>query len=83
MTWEIVAGIIALVGVFGTVATWSSKLSRTLASLEVTLAALDKTLQDLKDNNRESHEEFHKRLSDHEGRIIHLEDCIGKNKPPR
>ena len=74
MTWEIVAGIIALIGVFGTVATWASKLSRTLANLESTLKALDNTLQELKDNNHESHKEFYKRLNDHDCRIAQLED---------
>lgn len=73
MTWEIVAGIIALVGVFGTVATWSAKLSRTLASLEATLEALRGTLQELKENNRVSHKEFYTRLDDHEARIDRLE----------
>lgn len=80
MTWEIVAGIIALIGVFGTVATWSSKLSRTLASLEATLEALRGTLKELKTNNTESHKEFYKRLDDHEQRIDHLEYQTGMKK---
>ena len=77
MSWEIVAGIIALIGVFGTVATWSAKLSRTLASLEATLEALRGTLKELKANNTESHKEFYKRLDDHESRIDHLEYHTG------
>ncbi len=81
MTWEIVVGIIALIGVFGTVATWSSKLSRTLASLETTLDALRDTLEELKDNNRESHKEFYHRLDDHDVRINRLEQNAG-NIPP-
>ena len=74
MSWEIVTGIIALVGVFGTVATWSSKLSRTLSSLEATLKALQGTLKELKDNNHESHKEFYKKIDNHEGRISRLEE---------
>ena len=62
MTWGIVVGIIALIGVFGSVATWASKLSRSLSSLETTLKNLDETLQELKDTNHESHKEFYKRL---------------------
>ena len=48
MTWEIVVGIITLIGVLGTVAAWASKLSRSLSSLETTLKALDETLHELK-----------------------------------
>lgn len=80
MTWEIVAGIIALIGVFGTVATWSSKLSRTLASLEATLEALRGTLKELKANNTESHKEFYRRLDDHESRIDRVEFHCGIKK---
>lgn len=74
MSWEIVAGIIALVGFVGTIATWSGKLSRTLASLETTLNALRRTLEELKENNKESHKEFYHKLDDHEMRIVRLED---------
>lgn len=77
MSWEIVTGIIALIGVFGTVATWSSKLSRTLASLETTLNALRNTLEELKENNRESHKDIYHRLDDHEHWITRLKDKTG------
>ncbi|MGN5456165.1 MAG: hypothetical protein ACI4XN_09250 [Candidatus Kurthia intestinigallinarum] len=73
MNWEIVAGIITLLGAFGLVAGWASKLSGTLASLEATLVALDKTLKELQNSNRESHKELYSRLEDHEGRLIKLE----------
>lgn len=85
MSWEIVTGIIALIGIFGTVATWSAKLSRTLASLQATLEALRATLKELKDNNHESHKEFYKRLDDHDDRLTRLETINkerGKNIPP-
>ena len=73
MSWEIVVGIIALIGVFSTIGTWASKLSRSLSSLETTLKGLDETLQELKDNNHESHKEFYKRLNEHDCRIAKLE----------
>lgn len=73
MTWEIVVGIITLIGVLGTIATWASKLSRSLSSLETTLKALDDTLHELKDTNHESHKEFYKRLNEHDCRIAKLE----------
>ena len=74
MSWEIVVGIIALIGMFSTIATWASKLSRSLSSLETTLKGLDETLQELKDNNHESHKEFYKRLNEHDCRIAKLEE---------
>lgn len=74
MSWEIVTGIIALIGVFGTVATWSSKLSMTLANLEATLKSLQETLKELKENNHESHKDIYQKLANHETRISHLED---------
>lgn len=73
MSWEIVVGIIALIGVFSTIATWAGKLSRSLSSLETTLKGLNETLQELKDNNHESHKEFYKRLNEHDCRIAKLE----------
>lgn len=74
MTWEIVAGIIALIGIFGTVAGWSSKLSQTLASLETTLQALKDTLEELKDSNKASHKEFYDKLAEHEKIISILKE---------
>lgn len=83
MTWEIVVGIITLIGVLGTVATWASKLSHSLASLETTLKDLDATLHELKNTNHESHKEFYKRLNEHDCRIAKLEGCNrNKNTPP-
>lgn len=79
MSWEIVAGIIALVGFVGTIATWSGKLSRTLASLETTLNALRNTLEELKENNRESHKEIYRRLDEHEHWITRIKDKLGLN----
>ena len=77
MSWEIVAGIIALVGFVGTIATWSGKLSRTLASLETTLNALRDTLEELKENNRESHKDIYNRLDDHHEWITRIRDKLG------
>lgn len=73
MTWEIVVGIIALIGVFGTVAGWASKLAKTLTSLETTLKILNKTLDELKQSNKESHNDIYHKLNEHDGRIARLE----------
>lgn len=77
MSWEIVAGIIALAGFVGTIATWSGKLSRTLASLETTLHALRDTLEELKKDNRASHKDIYNKLDEHQGWITRLRDKVG------
>ena len=77
MTWEIVVGIITLAGFVITVATWSGKLSRTLASLESALKALCNTLDELKKSNRESHKEIYCKLDEHEHWITRIRDKIG------
>ena len=76
MTWEIVTGIIALVGFVVTIATISSKQSGLLAKLETTLNALNETLEELKENNRESHKDIYNKLSDHETRVAEIETKI-------
>ena len=83
MSWEIVLGIIALVGFVGSVAAWVSKLSHTLTSLEMTLKALKEVLYELKDNNKESHKEFYSRLKDHDNRIMRLEASVPAHDNPR
>lgn len=73
MTWEIVAGIIALVGLVGTfvAATW--RVSRTLATLDATIKDLRTTLDELRRDNKENHKVFYERLDDHERRIFSIE----------
>lgn len=80
MTWEIVLGIIALVGFVGSVATWISKLSKTLGVLESTIKVLNETISEFKHNSHSTHEKIFERLTDdektlqnHEGRIQSLE----------
>lgn len=73
MTWEIVAGIIALIGVFGTVATWSAKMAKTIGMLDTTIKALKETIVALKDDSKDQHHRFEKKLDDHETRITILE----------
>lgn len=80
MSWEIVLGIIALVGFVGSVATWISKLSKTLGVLESTIKVLNETISEFKHNSHSVHEKIFDRLSedektlgDHEGRIKILE----------
>lgn len=78
MTWEIVAGIIALAGFVITIATYASKQSSLLAELKATLDALNRTLEELKENNRASHKDIYNKLDDHDARISKLECYHGK-----
>lgn len=69
MSWEIVVGIIALVGFLGTVSGWVWKLAGTLTELSDGL----KGLSDFKTKADEEHREIHDKLDDHELRIHDLE----------
>lgn len=80
MTWEIVVGLIALVGFVVSIATLFSKLSKTLGVLETTIQNLRETIKDFKKNSHETHAELYKMsnehdkiLADHEVRIENLE----------
>lgn len=70
MSWEIVVGIIALVGFLGTVSSWVWKLSGTLAKLSDGL----NSLSDFKKNADREHRAIHETLDDHELRIHDLEN---------
>lgn len=81
MTWEIFLGIVALVGFVGTVGAWIFKLSGVLKALEVALSALKETLDQFRENAKDTHKElFHKteentkKLADHDKRIFSLEE---------
>ena len=81
MTWEIVVGIIALVGFIGSIGVWISKLSSTLATLSTTIELLVNTVKEFKTNSHATHTilfekigEHGTKLSDHETRIKVLEN---------
>lgn len=69
MTWEIVLGIIALVGFLATVSSWVWKLAGTLTKLTDGL----NSLSEFKKNADEEHEKIYTKLDDHETRIHDLE----------
>ena len=80
MTWEIVLGLIALVGFVVSIATLFSNLSKTLGVLETTIQNLRETINDFKKNSHDTHaalykksDEHDKKLADHEVRIEILE----------
>ncbi len=80
MTWEIVLGIIAMAGFAASVASWVSKLGKTLGVLESTIKTLNETISEFKQNSHVTHEKLFERLTEdekilenHEGRIQCLE----------
>ena len=80
MTWEILLGIIAMVGFVGSVATWISKLAKTLGILENTIKVLNEPIAEFKQNSHSTHEKIFVRLTEnekilenHESRIQRLE----------
>ena len=74
MPWEDIKGWIAVIGFIGTIIAYTSKQSNVLTKLETTLKALNDTLEELKENNRESHKDIYKRLGEHDREIQELKD---------
>lgn len=74
MTWEIVVGIIALVGLVATFVNATYKVSKTMSALNVTIQDLKEALEDFKISNKESHKVFYTKLDNHEHRICALEN---------
>jgi hypothetical protein len=73
MTWEIVAGLIAICGAAVSLGTVLARLVRTLTRLDVTLATLDKTIGEDRRINSEERADMRARINAHEGRITKLE----------
>ncbi|MBQ7779267.1 MAG: hypothetical protein IJ404_02130 [Clostridia bacterium] len=87
MNWEIALGVIALLGFAGSIATWVSKLSKTLAILETTINTLNKVISEFKNNSHNTHKEMFARinsnervLENHEGRLKNLEQAKKRSK---
>ena len=74
MTWEIVVGLIALLGAFLSAGTQVAKLSRTLAMLEAAVKELKTILEELKSDNREEHVRIRETLASHEKRLLRCEN---------
>ncbi len=73
MTWEIVVGIIALVGFLITIGTMVGKLVQTLTRLDITLKALAAEDKANAERSKADRREIHRQLDDHELRIHDLE----------
>ena len=73
MSWEIVVGLITLVGFIGSIGVWISKLTRTLTALECTLKALQETLNSMKTTNEDEHTDIYNTINRLTDRIRKLE----------
>lgn len=76
MSWEIVVGLITLVGFLATVSSWVWKLSGTLTKLTDGL----KSLSEFKCTATAEHQKLRDDIDDHEGRIVSLEYHTGLKK---
>lgn len=72
MTWEIFLGIVALVTFLIAIGGIVFKLAKVLTSLESTVKSLKETLDDSKDDRKG----MHKKIDDHETRIVKLETKV-------
>lgn len=73
MSWEIVVGLITLVGFIATVSSWTSKLAKTLTVLNDAINQLRETVKEFKADSKEEHKAIMRRIDDHEERIRKLE----------
>jgi len=73
MTWEIVVGLIALIGCAISLGGVLAKLVRALTRLELTISTLETTLAELKSGNDAAHREIWDEIEEHDERITKLE----------
>lgn len=73
MTWEILTGLIIVVGCLISLGGVLARLVRAITRLEVTLAAIDKSVAEDKSANAAEHKEFRGELTNHEIRITGIE----------
>ena len=62
MTWDIVAGFIALVTFIATIGAMVYKLAKILTKLESAVDSLKETITSIKDNNNKEHERIFEML---------------------
>ena len=73
MSWEIVVGIITLVGFIISVASIAVKLASIVAKLQASIDSLNQTLETMQNDNKEIRQTIREDLDDHESRITILE----------
>lgn len=78
MTWEIVLGIIALVGFLISVGAIVAKTSQMFATLNAAITMLTETLKEFKKDSKTDRKELHDMVDDHETRIVILETKVDR-----
>lgn len=85
--WAVVGVLIALAGLFGTVARPVITLNKTITELTVTVRAIKTDMEQLSTRNSRSHERIwqhndgqDRQLADHETRIERLEELDGRQE---
>ena len=73
MTWEIVTGLIVLVGFIITIGSIIYKLGTILSKLETAVDNLRETITSVKDNNSKEHERFFDMIEKLDRRLTILE----------
>lgn len=74
MTWEIALGIIAFAGFVLTIAGYTSKLAKTIATLETTVQVFSEALVEMRKGSKATHKDLYNKLENHGERISHLEE---------
>lgn len=74
MTWDIITGLITMIGCLIALGTLLAKLISILTKLDNTLTQLQRELGEFKADNKESHKRIWGKLDNHDVRIQKLED---------
>lgn len=77
MTWEIVLGLIALVGFIASIGGFVWRLSSMIARLEKAVETMTKAVESLRIDNDAEHRRLSEKLENHETRIIKIETKVG------
>lgn len=80
MTWEIVLGLIALVGFLISVGAIVAKTSQMFATLNAAITMLTETLKEFKKDSKSDRKGLHDVVDNHETRIVILETKVD-NRP--
>lgn len=73
MTWQIIAGIIGIIGCAVTLGTCLVKFTSALASLETVVNLLKETVDKFKDGAKETHKELFDELDEHGKTLVNHE----------
>ena len=73
MAWQIVTGIVSIIGCVVTVGTCLVKFTSALASLETVVSLLKETVEKFQDGAKETHKEIFDELGEHGKQLVNHE----------